>query len=1254
MEETVKPDSPVARILLVDDEEITERLLRRIITPETNLALFYCQNPLQAIQMAEQIRPVLILTDLLMPEMDGLTLIRQFRNRRAFAQLPIIMLSSEEDPYVKAQAFAAGANDYLVKLPSTVEMVARLQHHAQYFFLRSRQKGNKELCSDIIHSDLKGFWIIDARTQQIIEVNDSLCAMLGYSRESLIQKTPLDFVDADNRPLMQKALDWIPKEDKRIHEIHLQTLMQSGLYTRFCVTISPNTLGRELVAVFTFLNLDKLNQEYFEILKNEFRFIANSVPGLLWLSNPSHERIFFNQSWLTFRGVMLEQELNNGWLHGVHPEDLERYQYFSNEAFVQRHPYSQEFRLRNGRGEYCWIYETALPRFAGNGFFMGFSGSCLDISERKLIEGRMHQVNYSLEQQIYLRTTELRREVQERRQAEAEERRSKQAQGVVSALLRLALEGAPLAEQLQQSLQTILAVPWLTTQKKGAIFLADAASQSLNLVAAEALPTTFCIACAQVPFGHCLCGRVAASGVALHVNQWDLYHVHANHAEEELSHGHYCLPILSGSKVLGVLNLYVDENHSITPFEEEFLRTVTDMLTVLIEHAQINQLQLARQQAEAASQAKGDFLATMSHEIRTPLNVVLGVLELLHASPQTQSGREQIQLALGSGKMLLYLINDILDYSKIEAGQLTLDLIPFDLRTLLDTVAFNMSPLASAKKVELTSFFPQELPVAVRGDPNRLSQILTNLIGNAIKFTPPGGMVEFHGGLVCREGEWLEFLFEIRDTGIGVPEKEREHIFERFAQAHAGDPHRYGGTGLGLSICQRLVALMQGSIGVDDNLFADSGSSFYFTVRLLQQSQLPADRYQSMLRGVRVLIVGSQGLQLALLHNALQAWGVHFADVSQLETACGEMAQAARRGAPYALVIINQRPEPLNPQALSQCTSTHPGAAFLLLIDRLDQGLDQASELPGDTLCLKKPFSLDQLHAMLSTLLHLEDGSKPPPEKESSPSARAGYRMANILVVDDQVANLTVTLGMLVQAGCDRSRCMTALNGEEAINRFKQTPFNLVFMDCQMPVMNGYQATQHIRAWEQQQGLPAVPVIAFTADVSRENRQAGLSAGMNDFLTKPTLLEDFQRLLERYLGGMETKTPRSVPAPPAVQDRADVQSVITALQALGLGEEDIPSIAELITEQLPELLNTLEMDLREARYEQARAVSHVVRGSMIHTVFPVMQRETRKMHEAVRDQDWEQALQQLAKVRLAFAPIYKALVAWLARSKEAS
>ncbi|MBF0123714.1 MAG: PAS domain S-box protein [Magnetococcales bacterium] len=658
-------------------------------------------------------------------------------------------------------------------------------------------------------------------------------------------------------------------------------------------------------------------------------------------------------------------------------------------------------------------------------------------------------------------------------------------------------------------------------------------------------------------------------------------------------------------------------------------------------------LRHAKEQAEQATEAKSNFLAIMSHEIRTPINVVLGILELLEDSDLQQSYREQVQLALNSGKMLLYLINDVLDYSKIEADQLKLESAPFNLRTLLDDIAMNMAPLAHAKNIELTSFFPSKVPVSVCGDANRLRQIFINLINNAIKFTPRGGTVEFHGGPVSREGQWIEFLFEVRDTGIGIPVNDREQIFERFVQANTSTTRQYGGTGLGLTICQRLIQLMNGSIGVDANPFADSGSIFHFTIQLLEQDQLVVPPPQSGLSGTHALIVGSLGLQSAMLHDALETWNVIYNDAYELQSACSMLADAANRGTPYRLVIINQWPGEDKLQGLAQLRAIGRELCFLLLIDRLDQGLDQAAELPGNTLCLRKPFSEDQLHNKICTLLQPRNDHavQPTIAMPLAHTPQPTYASASILVVDDQEANLTVVLGMLAKVGCSRDRCLTACNGQQAVEQFQQNSFDLIFMDCQMPVMDGYQAVSLIRKWEQQQGRAPIPIIALTADITQMSRQAGEASGMSDFLSKPVFINDLRLMLDRYFSVATTTA--SLHPEPVEPARSNQLDVIAILQSTGLEEEDLQQVVQLLTDQLPELIRTMERGLREADYEQVRATSHVLHGSVMNVLFPEMKKCTATLHEAVRQRSWGRVQQQLADLQTASIPIQEALTAYL-------
>ncbi|MBF0161251.1 MAG: response regulator [Magnetococcales bacterium] len=662
-------------------------------------------------------------------------------------------------------------------------------------------------------------------------------------------------------------------------------------------------------------------------------------------------------------------------------------------------------------------------------------------------------------------------------------------------------------------------------------------------------------------------------------------------------------------------------------------------------------LQLAIQKAERAAQAKSEFLAIMSHEIRTPMNVVLGILELLKDEDLAQPHREQIRLAAGSGKMLLSLVNDILDYSKFEAGPLELERIALDLRALLDEIARNMAAMAHAKQLELIAFLPQELPAIVCGDPHRLRQILTNLVGNAIKFTPPGGRIELLAGPVGSQGEEVEWLFEVRDNGLGVPEEQRERIFEHFVQANSSTTRQHGGTGLGLAISRRLVEQMGGSIAVDGNPFAHSGAIFYFTVRLLAQPQPAQQRFQESLSGVRILVVGCQGLLWALLQHTLQGWGGSCQAVDTLQEASGAVAQAAEEGKPCPVVIINRWPGQSAPVAETLWPDSTCPAGFLLLLDCLTQGLEAEVELPGTVLGLKKPFSVPQLHAALRRLLHPEACQTGQSASASRPP-HAPVREASLLIVDDQEANLMVAVGMLVKEGCDRNRCTTASDGQQAVERFQQGHFDMVLMDCQMPVMDGYQATRLIRAWEQWQGSTPVPIIAFTADTTQENRQAGKAAGMSDFLTKPVSLPELRLLLDRYL-------PHSVPTHTGewspdealvIGHGSDIRSILHDLHAFGLTEEELPEIAHLLIEQVPHLLQVLEQNLQAARHAEVRATSHILRGSIVNSVFPAMNRRTKQLHETVQAQEWEAARQHLVDVRRTFAPFRKSLAAWLAQN----
>ncbi|MBF0584359.1 MAG: response regulator [Magnetococcales bacterium] len=688
-------------------------------------------------------------------------------------------------------------------------------------------------------------------------------------------------------------------------------------------------------------------------------------------------------------------------------------------------------------------------------------------------------------------------------------------------------------------------------------------------------------------------------------------------------------------------------------------------------------LAVARDEALSASQAKSAFLATMSHEIRTPMNVILGMLELLRASEISLPDRERVDLAMGAGNTLLTLINNVLDFSKMDAEQFTLDKVDFDLRRLVYESAMTVAPLAHAKGIELTAFFPDVPMTAVRGDPIRLKQIFINLLGNAIKFTPEKGSVELHGGPIHSDSEHIDLLFEVRDTGVGILPEEQEIIFRRFTQADSSSTRRHDGTGLGLSICKHLVEMMAGEINIEPNPHTPSGSVFYFTVQLEKQQNAAVRVVKEQhFRGIKALAIAHDGLLRTLVADALFAHGASLDHVTEVANAVEILRQADSQGAPYQLVLCNQRPGSNDRRELSQLFRCKADLRFILLTDLLDQGWDQATELPGTAICLKKPINAERLVAAIEWLITNQGSHHAQPHTapvrggaQVDPLSHQGGESVSsegcLLIVDDQQANLVVTRGMLINIGYRPEQIITAINGYEAIELVKERAFDLILMDCQMPVMDGFAATSAIHALEKELGRTAAPIIAFTADITPESREKIRSSGMDGFLSKPMSMADLRGQL-RYFSLLRPTAPvaspqekESIEVPvgeqtlDAVQpERIDMEALLRSMRSIGLQEEDFREVADLLAEQFLELLSTMRRDIEQTSYQSARATAHVVKGSMANTIFPILQKPTRSLYEAVRDENWEEAHTELDRVSHLFKPIQEALMAYLTSSAE--
>ncbi|OAI52714.1 hypothetical protein AYO44_16485 [Planctomycetaceae bacterium SCGC AG-212-F19] len=1004
--------------------------------------------------------------------------------------------------------------------------------------------------------------------------------MTGYEPEEVLGQNPRILKSGQENSSFYENLWRTILAGQAWHGEVVNRRKDGSLYTEE-MTITPVCTAGTEITHFIAIKQDvtaRLEAEHQRQESEErFRQLAENIQDVFWMTDTALDSmIYISPAYETIWGRTCESlyQAPQSFLDHVVPEDREALQGKFTEAMKVGKPFAEEYRITRPDGESRWIWVRGFPVRNAQGAVYRYAGICANITEHKRAEEALRQAQ--------VLTDAINRDLLTVNKTHQQLFRCQTAQQVASVL----------TETLVQHFGAAFARVWL----KGpgdlcseCVLASKCADrhECLHLISSAGSYTHRDGGHRRVPIGAFKIGLIA-KGTGKTISQDVVNDERIHDRKWAAEHGLQSFagfPLVREGQVIGVLAMFSQQRLS------DHLLEVLDLLAKLGASALANVGQI--EAVNLANRAKGQFLAHMSHEIRTPMNGIMGMIELAMDTTLTPAQKEYLQVVKHSADALLTIINDILDFSKMEAGKMLLDNSPFALRDTLGDTMRLLGVRAQQKGLELVYAFDSAVPDALVGDASRLLQVIINLVGNAVKFTERGEVV-LRFNVESKDDDHVVLHVAVKDTGMGIPKDKHHELFQPFSQLDGSITRKFGGSGLGLAISSQLVHLMGGKIWVESE--ADQGTTVHFTVRMAPDNTVGGQTERHSfddLMDLPVLVVDDNATCRHVLIESMVQRHMRCTEAESAAAGLAALEKARASAMPFAVAVVDALLPGMTPETLAEQFRQHPEQLVPLVL--LTQGASPVPKEGSRIRYVSKPVKPSALLEAIVELVSVKPTNGPGHNSEENTSSASNEptRSVHVLLVEDNLVNQQVAIHMLEKRG---HSVATAGNGQESIDMLTRGCFEVVLMDIEMPVMDGFEAVRAIRAHEQQTGGHQ-PVVAMTAYAMKGDRDRCLEAGFDAYLSKPVRSKELYAIVESI--GAHPKTPTTLPS--SGFPSALVEAPVDREAALARVDGDLAFLKELagmFLEACPKHLDQIKsaMDLQDTKALQKAA--HTLKGGV--------------------------------------------------------